>query len=315
MLARPFISIRECDDAEVSYPKTSAVASLVLLGGVLRPTLFHAAIGRSVLDLPVAPRLSVLQLWAEHVTPLARALGNPNLTVRLLLNSAAPRPRSAWKDGPIPLQIEEDPSEFRGSGGILRDLAHEYDDHTRLLVANAAQILLKSAQHLGTALVRSAADVALLAHQDGTPGSMMLARCGSLHAIPSLGFIDMKEQALPMIARQHNVKVMLQMRPTGLPLLSGTGYLEALRRYYLSLGTRSAEPNAFAEDWHSSFSIIEAGAAVERGARVHNSVVLSGGMVGRNAVLARSIVCPGGYVAAGQTVVDQLITSAKGQGT
>lgn len=312
MIASPFVRILERDDAEVSSGRLSEVASLVLLGGVLRPTQFHAAIGRSVLDLPVAAGLSVLQLWARHVAPLARVMGNPRLTVRLLLNAAAPRPQSAWEAGSIPLHTEEDPSEFRGSGGILRDLGLGYDDNARLLVASAAQILLNPAQHLGTDLIHSGADVALIAHQDGTPGSMMMARCGCLHAIPNVGFIDMKEQALPLISRQHSVKVLLRMRPTGIALLSSAGYLNALRKYYRSQRT-SAERNVFAEDWQASFAIIEDGAAVERGARVHNSVILKGGVVGKNAVVARSIVCPGGYVAAGQTVVDQLITSAKGQ--
>lgn len=312
MIASPLVRVLERDDAEVSSSQRSEAASLILLGGVLRPTPFHAAIGRSVLDLPVAPGLSVLQLWGRHVGPLARALGNPRLTVRLLLNAAAPRPRSRWEATSIPLHIEEDPSEFRGSGGILRDLALGYDDNARLLVASAAQILLNPAQQLGTALIGSGADVALITHQDGTPGSMMLVRCGCLQTIPSLGFIDMKEQALPLIARQHSVKVMLRMRPTGLSLLSGPGYINALRRYYLSQKT-PAERAVFGEDWQSSFAIIEEGAAVERGARVHDSVVLRGAVVGRNAVVARSIVCPGGSVAAGQSVVDQLITSAKGQ--
>ena len=312
MIKGEAIAINERHSADTVDTQAAAVDSLILLGGVLRSTRFHSSIGRSVLDLPVTQGMSILQLWADHVAPLARALGNPRLSVRLLLNFAAPRPRSAWEAGSVPLHIEEDPSEFRGTGGILRDLAAGYDDDSHLLVASAAQVLLTPAQNLAAALLRSEADVALVAHHDGTPGSMMLVRCGCMHAIPRLGFVDMKEQALPLIARESSVKVLLQERPTSLPLLTFTAYLDAVRQYH-HRQSDSPRQSVFDEDWRPCFAIIEDGAMVQRGARVHNSVVLRGGVVGKDAIVARSVVCPGGIVAAGKIAVDQVIAPAKGQ--
>lgn len=292
--------------------RDNVVQSLILLGGVLRPTVFHMAIGRSVLDLPVAPGMSILQLWGRHAAVLAEALGNPTLNVRLLINRTAPRPLTRWEPGAVKLRIEEDPTELRGTGGILHDLASEYDENAQLLVASAAQILLKPAETLTAALRRAGADVALIAHEDGTPGNMMLIRCGSLAAIPGVGFVDMKEQALPLVARRHSVKVLCCPEPTGLSLLTFSGYLNALRRHYLSEAA-SADPDPFAEDWQPCFAVVEEGAIVDPSARVHNSVVLSGAVVERSAVVVRSIVCPEARVGPGQVVVDRLVAPAKGQ--
>src|SRR5690606_20299334 len=97
-----------------------------------------------------------------------------------------------------------DPVEYRGIGGVLRDLAGDYHRDDYILVANAAQLLLSPLSELATLLAESdadgPADVSLISHRDGTPSGLMLIRCGSLWCIPQVGYVDMKEQALPMIA-------------------------------------------------------------------------------------------------------------------
>jgi ADP-glucose pyrophosphorylase len=65
-----------------------------------------------------------------------------------------------------------------------------------------------------------------------------------------------------------------------------------------------------AEDWTPAFSLVEVGANVSPGARVHDSVVLAGATVEAGAVLVRSLVCGDASVRADQTVVDQYITAA-----
>ena len=63
----------------------------------------------------------------------------------------------------------------------------------------------------------------------------------------------------------------------------------------------------FAEDWQSTYTIIEDPASVAPGACVHDSVVLRGGRVEAGAVVVRSVVCAGGIVKRGQTLVDEVV--------
>ena len=68
----------------------------------------------------------------------------------------------------------------------------------------------------------------MVSHEDGTPSGLMLVSCRALRLIPARGFVDMKEQALPLIAAKYDVRVMHRRRPTGLPVRSLTDYIQAL---------------------------------------------------------------------------------------
>jgi NDP-sugar pyrophosphorylase family protein len=117
----------------------------------------------------------------------------------------------------------------------------------------------------------------------------------------------MKEQALPLIATQFEVRVVRRRRPTGLPIRSLEAYIQALHYYHRRRGGKPVNTDPLAEDWTPSFSLVEPGATVDSSARIHDSVVLSGGCVEPGAVLVRSIVCPGAIVRRDRTAVDQII--------
>src|SRR5687768_87824 len=121
--------------------------ALVLLGGSLRADAFASGIRRSVLDLPVDSTHSLLNLWQDHAASLADAAGLDEIQARVLVNSAAAQPAShaGYEITAAPrvdVHVERDPSELRGTGGLLKDLCRGYDDADLVLVANAAQILL-----------------------------------------------------------------------------------------------------------------------------------------------------------------------------
>jgi mannose-1-phosphate guanylyltransferase len=127
--------------------------------------------------------------------------------------------------------------------------------------------------------------------------------------IPSIGYVDLKEQALPLIARKHRVQVIPRARPLALPLRTRADYIRALRWYHRS---PRVEPTTdpFEEDWRPVFALCEQGADVDPSARLHDSVVLAGGRVERGAMVVRSVVCAGGVVERNQTVVDRVVTAA-----
>jgi hypothetical protein len=191
---------------------------------------------------------------------------------------------------------------------VLHDLTADYDDDDLILVANAAQVLLEPLPTIAAELYTKKADVAVVAHEDGTPSGLMLIRCKALRQIASNGFVDMKEQALPLIASSFNVRVIQRRRPTGLPVRSLSDYIQALRFHHRSKSGRPASADPLAEDFSPTFSIVEPGAKVDASARLHDAVVLKDAVIEPGAVVVRSVVCVGATLGRDKSAVDQLVT-------
>jgi len=288
----------------------SRLRALVLLGGSVRASALAASVRRSVLDLPIDENGTVLNHWLRHADEIARWAALDRLPVRVMVNQTAPEPRSAEVHHYGSFRVERDLSDYRGTGGVLRDVAADYDDDDLILVANAAQVLLDPLPTLASALHRKGGDVAVVSHEDGTPSGIMLLTCKGLRLISPHGFVDMKEQALPLIASRYDVRVMHRRRPTGLPIRSLSDYIQALRLHHLHKSGRPAPHDPLAEDWSPTFSLVEQDATVDASARVHDAVVLRGARVDAGAVVVRSVVCPGAVVVRDRTAVDQLVVSA-----
>jgi NDP-sugar pyrophosphorylase family protein len=137
----------------------------------------------------------------------------------------------------------------------------------------------------------------------------MLVRCGVLGRVAKAGFVDMKEQGLPQIAKEHRVEVVDLERPSGMPIRTTADYVNALRRYHRRAagGAGGELVDPWAEDWAPTFSIVEEGAMVGAGARVHDSVVLKGARVETGAAVVRSVVCPGAVAGRGVLVAEDLV--------
>jgi hypothetical protein len=280
------------------------IAAAILLGGSVRSSEFQDEIGRSSLDLPYTAGKTILSAWCNGIREMAVQWGA--IPIRILADPMAASalgsvPPAAIKE--LTVVIGKDPIEWRGTGGVLRDISGEYAPDQFLLVATASQVLMRPLAELVNALAALRSDVAVLAHQDGMPSTMMLIRCGCLAELPSVGFLDMKEQAIPQLAGKYAVKVIQLPRAVALGVRTARSYLAALREYHLS-----ANGNGHGrETWRSAFSIVEEGSEVGTGARLHDSVMLRGASLGSGAVLVRSILCSGAYVPAKRVVVDRLV--------
>jgi N-acetylglucosaminyldiphosphoundecaprenol N-acetyl-beta-D-mannosaminyltransferase len=281
--------------------------AVVLLGGHVRPTPLSSSIGRSLLDLPLVENGSVLNHWLNHAGELARAVGLEKLPVRVMVDRSSPEPISAAVKYFGTFRVERDQSEYRGTGGVLRDLVQKYEPEDLILVANAAQILLDPLVALATTLDHRKGDIALISHRDGTPSGIMLVSCKTLSLISETGFIDLKEQAMPAIAQKYAVDVVHRRRPTGLPIRSVSDYITAMRYYHMRRAGKTTLTDPLAEDWQPSFGMVEEGAVVDPTARIHDSVVLRGGVVESGSVLVRSFVCPSGLVRSNRTLVDEFV--------
>ena len=287
------------------------VKAVVLLGGSVRPNKLTAAIERSILDLPLEDGRSILSHWQEQAGKLRRMVGAAHLPIRVMVDHASIEPIPLEEEDGVTVIVERDLSPYRGTGGLLRDLSAEYNDDDVLVVANAAQALLSPLTDLVRSMAELEGDVGLISHADGTPSGLMLVRCRALRKVSQSGYVDMKEQALPAIAKDFKVNHVYQTVATGLPIRTLEEYIEALqRRYRLSLG-KPLPNDPFAEDRRPTFAIVEKGAEIDQEARVHDSVVLKGAVVESGAMVVRSIVCPGGTLAAGETVVDSFVMNAE----
>ncbi len=282
----------EADRAEETAP-LSRLRAMVLLGGSVRANALSAATGRSVLDLPLDEGGSILNFWLSQAAETARLANIERLPVRVMVNQNSPEPRSADVRYAGAYRVERDLSEYRGTGGLLRDISQvTTQDEDLILVANASQILLDPLPLVVNTLLRKRGDVSVISHDDGTPSGIMLVACKTLRLLPEQGFIDMKEQGLPLIAGKFEIRVVKRRRPTGLPVRSLEGYIQALHYYHRRRSGKPAITDPLAEDWTSSFSLVESGATVDASARVHDSVVLAGASVEPGAVLVRSAWCP-----------------------
>jgi hypothetical protein len=277
----------------------------VLLGGTVRPSVFGAGIRRSMLDLPVSGSQTLLGYWGEEFAAVGSALGLAKIVVRVVIGRNCIAPHKPTAPDGVRMTVERDPVEFRGTGGVLHDLASSYDDDDLLLVAVATQLC---SEPLAARVQRlwGGGDARLLVGPHQEPTGLVLLRCGCLRGIAPSGFIDLKEQALPAIAARHSVRV-VGGSGAGHSIRRWNDYLAALRQRHWP--SDAPEPSAYQEQWQPLFGVKEEGSHVDESAGVHDSVVLSGGRVEAKAMVVRSLVGPGGVVRRGQVVVGRLVTA------
>jgi N-acetylglucosaminyldiphosphoundecaprenol N-acetyl-beta-D-mannosaminyltransferase len=293
----------EPETQELSSGSLASLKGFVLLGGAIRSTPFREAIGRSIFDMPLENGGTILGEWQRQSAELAQSAGLDTLPLRVLIDSQSPMPAIPPALPGCAVTVDRDPYAYRGSGGILRDLAGQYADDDLLLVASGAQVLLAPLEELVGQLLDAGGEVSFVSHADGTPSGLMLVRCRTLRMISEVGYVDLKEQALPAIARQFDVTHVEHRRPTGLPIRTMEEYLSALK-----LRHRQSAASAGKGPVHQSgFTVIEAGAAIHPRARLCDCVILKDARVESDAVVVRSVVGPRAVLKADRTAIDQFV--------
>lgn len=285
---------------------------VALLAGGAGAVGFAQQVGRPVLDLPVGREMKLLSLWQRELAAAAESLAaGATLDVRVIgqadvviaADSAGPR---------CVITPQQDRSEYRGTGGVLADVAADLPDDATILLSSSSTMLLKPLSSLIHRLAAADADVAMFVEEDQTVSNLMLVRAGCLRSIAGIGFVDFKEQALPRIARNGRVRAVRADRPVSVAARNRTEYLRGIRLLDRYVFNPREEPRpsfdpAFAETWVPTFSVVEAGANVSESARILDSVVLAGATVESGATIVRSIVCHNSVVPRGTTVVDQIV--------
>ena len=283
---------------------------VILLEGSVHGSELANTAGRSILELPVIDGFSVLDLWRQEIAELACLVGVGPLPCRLLLGHGSRPPVLSPRDVEAGITVERDCSEFRGTGGALRDLLADEDDSAQYIVAGAAQVLFEPLHLLAMQIAAKGGDVSLVTYDDGSPSNLSLIQQRAMKNIPAAGFVDLKEKGLAIMAATHHVTVLRRPRATSAPLRSLQEYIAALRGYHRAVCGHNTRHAPFEERWSSTFSIVEPGAAVESGARVHDSVVLSGGRVGAGSLLVHSLVAGSGSIPPGRRLTGAIVNTS-----
>jgi len=290
------------------------VRAVILLAGSVRASSLRKTTDRFVMDLPVDAQKTVLDCWHDQLDNLAFELKLDHLPARVMIDRSSSAPRASERTGPTRVQIEQDPLAFRGTGGLVSDVAKEYGDDEYLIVAHAARLLLTPLPRLIESMAKQNADISLLCDSDSRPSGITLIRCKALRDVPAVGFVDLNEQALPTIAKKHTVKVCRSSQRASMAIRTRQNYLDAVRTYHQCHYPRQRlAESRFNEDWDATFGIIEPGAEVDPSAVIHDSVVLAGGRVEAGAVLVRSVVGPRGHVGPGESAVECIATAHPGE--
>lgn len=296
----------------------SRLSAVILLSGAVRSSDLARSIGRSILDLPIDANTSILQQWRDQAEKLTTSLGGRSIDLRVTVDQNAILPHAPAESEHVRVSVGHDPNDYRGTAGLIRDLSLKDPEDSYLLVANGNQILLEPLDELAHELSDRGGDIILTAHDDGAPAGVMLIRVGAIRGVRELGFMDFKEQVLPKLAQDFDVRVVHKPHATGLPVRNLDGYITALTAHHKRLaGKPIFDDEAGSEQWFSTFSIIEPGANVAASARVHDAVILDGAQVGADAVIVRSVVAGSASVRPGQLAADRVVdrsTNLSGKG-
>lgn len=286
----------------------SELRAVVLLAGDVRANTLRKLTGRASPSLPVGANRTVLDCWREQLITLAETLRIEQLPVRVLISRDSGLTPSTERFGPVQMSVEYDPSSFRGTAGLLSDIARAYDDDDQLLVTSAGQILFEPLIRIAMDLYAADGDFTMGIDPSGVPSGLMLFRCGCMRSVNKVGFCDLNEQALPALAKDHAVRVARFAAPVAMSVRTLSSYLGALRAFHRQAAGRNEVDQPFQEQWRPTFGIIEPGASVGRNVVVHDSVVLKGARIEPGAVLVRSVVCPGAVVGRDEHRVDQVVS-------
>jgi hypothetical protein len=282
-------------------------ANIVLAGG-LRSSPISKATGRSVLDLFLTSRQTVLDLWLDRFAVCSGRFGGP-VPVRVAFGANVPPPASLGHCAEH-VSFELDPRPFRGPAGLLGDLCRRYQPDQHVLVVEASRGPTVDLQPLLDEHAEYEADITLGCNPDGSLAGMLVARCRAMRLIPLIGFMDLKEQWINR-AREAGLRVRaFHFKPPGAPRI---GTLDQFLRTARTIARGSSEAGAAecgvvrAGDG-LGVNIICPGARVEPGATLVDSIVMPGAIIGAGSVVVRCLVAHQTFIQSGTKIADLIIS-------
>jgi hypothetical protein len=291
-----------------------SMLSIIMLAGSLRPSPLRAEVGEPVLRMPIRGGYCLLDAWLEALAGTdasaeLRIVVNDLRDIDTLNGLLARRSRGRERTiGVIP-----EPKAWRGTAGLVRDLTEALPGETRIAVLEAGCLPLLQLREALEAMNDECSGV-IVAGREREPAGISIFRRAALDGVSRVGYSDMKEQLIPVLHQKGLKITMVERDDPVLRIRDRRSYLHAIATW--SAPDDAGEAVAGTVDPSARLigcTVIEAGAAIEAGAIVHESVVMSGGRIGAGAVISRSVIGRNAVVEAGERVIEGVMGgSARG---
>lgn len=268
------------------------IARCVIFAGGLKASPLQSACPASVLNLPLLPGCSTLDLILRRIAE-TRLDPGPPLPVSVVYGHPVPAPVVSEPSDRLLVSVIPEPGRWRGPAGVLLDLCADLPVDANILVLEGARWFGSPFRNFITDHLLRNADVTIAQSPDRSPAGAYLLRRSALDPVPPAGFLDLKEQLLGrLLSDRRRLFVHTLAAPGGLSLRTLTECLAAAR-------AAAGGPR----EWN----VVDPSAEVDPGAMVVSSIIMARAQIGPGAVVARSIVLQGASVPAGAEVVDAVV--------
>lgn len=289
-----------------------------MLAGTIKPPPLQQEVGLPVAAMPLTTGETLFTRWLSVLSALksvrgVRVVVNSDRDARLLTASIDPArggvgaPISAQANVLPPNEVLMEQSSWRGTAGLMRDMAGEIADREHLIVLIEVSMLPPNSLDPILSSLASGVEGVVGSSRDRIPNGVCAFRGGVLLHIPRVGYFDVKEQLLPRLHENG-----LRVRPAlfderSFRIRDRRTYLEAVHAINAPLPSRAAGGARF-----EGVCLIDPFAVISEGAIVHDSVVMQGAVVEPEAIVTKSVIGPGARVEGGRRVVREVIA---GHGT
>ena len=280
---------------------------VIMLAGALQPCPLQQQLPIPLLCLPIGRRGSLLDAWLATIGRSGKCrrveiVVSTEDDVRALRGMAAAN-RVRYGSHPPTITVTVERASWRGSAGLLRDVAGSIGDNEIVVAVEAHCLPPPSLEPLLHAL-NGEVKAVVGAGADDEPAGVYAFRHAALNSVRPIGYVDLKEQLLPALYSQGTPVRLVRIAEHVIRLRDQIGYLDAVSASLNGMGQatmvsrRSSEAMIARSARIVSGSIVERGAVIEDQAIIHGSIVLNGAVVESGAIVSRSIVGPRAVVPA-----------------
>lgn len=294
---------------------TTKQLDVIILAGGLRLSPLRSDLNVHELCLPIAQQYSLLGVWLDVINELQQCqkvvIAVSRQSDAIEIQQVLDRLNGRKSDLPR-TQVIVESGRWRGTAGVLRDVAQEYAKSEILLAVEAACYPSENLASLVAACDSQTMGVVGITH-NATPVGVYAFHRSVMKHVPKVGFFDVKEQLLPQMYAKKIGAQALHITNNFIRILDRKTYISAVSQYALQHDNMSDSCNGYLHQSQNSYRlvdacVIDATASIGDGSVIRKSIVLSGAKIGANAVINESIIGSGVVVPKGRVVSQAIVT-------
>ena len=298
-----------------SISMTTKQLDVIILAGGLRLSPLRSELKVHELCLPITQSKSLLAAWLEVINELKQC----RMVVIAVSNQSDAAQIQQTLDGLKGLnsnlpqtQVIVEPRRWRGTAGVLRDVAQEYAKSEILLAVEGACLPPSSLASFVAACNSEKTGAVGITHKSDPVGVYVFHRSVMKH-VPTVGFFDVKEQLLPQMYAKKIGAHAVQISNNFIRLRDRQTYLSAMSEYALQQDNSDSCVNGKVPQSNKNYQlvdtcVIEPTAFVGDGSVLRRSIVFTGAKIGVNTVINECIIGSGVVVPNGLIVSQTIVT-------